>query len=151
MVNWVLHHLVGNSYSSCWQNCLDTLIRCKTLLKPNGGFLIVTENMFDGYLRTNIPSRLIYSTTSITWPWFVGIARRFFNTAGTGVCFQSQRAWQDMFAQAGFDVIAFQRGLVWSLRRSFRGMAYHLLLVKSVSHGHFFLSPEITINDAHPL
>lgn len=136
-VNWVFHHLVGNSYCACWKNCLDTLMQCKELLKPNG-MLVVAENMFDGYLSSNLPSHLIYAITAVRWPWFVCLAKRFFNTAGVGVCFQSQRAWQHMFAQAGFDVVAFQQGLVWG-GRSFRAMAMHLLFLKSVSQGHFFL------------
>jgi hypothetical protein len=138
-VNWVFHHLVGNSYRTCRNNCLDVLIQCKKLLKPNGK-LIVAENMFTGYLRSNLPSHIIYAITSARWPWFVRVAKRFFNTAGVGVCFQSQRAWQHIFVQAGFDVVAFQQGSVWWwVGRSVHGMAYHLLLVKSVSHGHFFL------------
>ncbi len=138
-VNWVFHHLVGNSYRTCRENCLDTLLKCNELLKPNG-LVLVAENMFDGYLRTNLPSHLIYAITSTTWPWFVRLGRRFFNTAGVGVCFQSQRAWRHMFAQAEFDVIAFQRGLVWCwLGRFFRGILIHMLFIKSVSHGHFFL------------
>jgi ubiquinone/menaquinone biosynthesis C-methylase UbiE len=111
-LNWVLHHLVGNSYSACWTNFLNTLEQCKQLLRPNG-IVLVAENMFEGYLRSNLPSHLIYAITAIRFPWFVYFARRFFNTAGTGVCFQSQRAWRRVFAQAGFDVIAFQPGLDW--------------------------------------
>ena len=143
-VNWVLHHLVGNSYRACRDNCLKTLMHCKELLKPNGT-LIVAENMFDGYLGTNVPSYLIYVLTATRWPWFVRVAKRFFNTAGLGVCFQSQRAWQHIFAEAGFEVVTFQRGLEWSWlehtvrRKDFRNMAVHLLFVKSVSHGHFSL------------
>jgi len=138
-VNWVFHHLVGNGYRICRKNCLDTLMRCKELLKPNG-MLIVTENMFEGYLGSNVPSHLIYTITATRWPWFVRLAERFFNTAGVGVCFQSQRAWEHMFAQAGFNIVTCQRGLEWWwLRRSFLGVMYHLLFVKSVSHGHFFL------------
>lgn len=138
-VNWVFHHLVGNSYQACRKNCLDTLIQCKKILSPNG-MLLVTENMFDGYLRSNLPSHLIYTITATRWPWFVRLAKRFFNTAGVGVCFQSRRAWQHMFAQAGLDVIVFQQGLVWWwLGRSFPGILIHMLFVKSVSHGHFFL------------
>lgn len=138
-VNWVFHHLVGNSYRKCRKHCLNTLRQCKELLMPNGT-LIVAENMFDGYLQSNLPSHIIYAITTIKWPWFVRWVKRFFNTAGVGVCFQSQKAWQQMFAQAGFDVVVFQRGLVWGwLGRSVRGMAIHLLFVKAVSHGHFFL------------
>ena len=140
-LNWVLRHLVGNSYSACRTNFLSTIEQCKLLLKPNS-ILLVAENMFEGYLRSNLPSHLIYAITAIRFPWFLYFTRRFFNTAGTGVCFQSQRAWRRMFAQAGFDVIAFQRGLEWWwLDRSLRGRAIHLLFVKSVSHGHFFLRP----------
>jgi ubiquinone/menaquinone biosynthesis C-methylase UbiE len=140
-MNWVLHHLVGNSYRTCRENCLDTLMQCKELLKPNG-MLLVAENMFDGYMRSNIPSHLIYDITAIKWPLFVRLAKRFFNTAGVGVCFQSQPAWERMFAQAGFEVVTFQRGLVWSwVGRSFRGIAVRSLFLKSVSHGHFFLRP----------
>jgi hypothetical protein len=141
--NWVFHHLVGNDYRTSWKNCLDTLIQCKELLKPNG-MLLVAENMFDGYLRSNIPSHLIYAITATRWPWFVRLAKRFFNTAGVGVCFQSRREWGHMFAQAGFDLVAFQPGLVWWwLGRTFRGMAMRLLFLKSVSQGHFFLTPEV--------
>jgi ubiquinone/menaquinone biosynthesis C-methylase UbiE len=145
-VNWVLHHLVGNTYRACRENCLKTLIQCRELLKPNG-MLIVAENMFDGYVGTNIPSHLIYALTALRRPWCVSLTKRFFNTAGTGVCFQSQGAWQYIFALAGFDVAAFQRGLEWwwlertFRRKDFRNMAVHLLFVKSVSHGHFFLRP----------
>lgn len=137
-VNWVFHHLVGNSYRASRNNCHDALMKCKELLKPNG-MLIVAENMLTGYLRSNLPSHIIYAITAIRWPWFVRVAKRFFNTAGVGVCFQSQRAWRHMFAEAEFNVIAFQRGLVWwRLGRSFRDILIHMLFVKSVSHGHFF-------------
>jgi len=136
-VNWVLHHLVGRNYDACRKNCLDTLKQCRNLLNPNG-ILLVAENMFDGYLRSNLPSHLIYAITSIRAPWFVRLTKRFFNTAGVGVCFRSQQAWQDIFAESGFDSIAFQRGYVWELR-SLRAMAFHLLFLRSVCHGHFFL------------
>jgi ubiquinone/menaquinone biosynthesis C-methylase UbiE len=137
-LNWVLHHLIGSGYKACRENCLDTLIRCKAILKPNGKVL-VAENMFDGYLKSNLPSFIIYTITATKWPWFVRLAKRFFNTAGVGVCFQSQRAWQNMFAQAGFHVASFQRGLVWWWLSSFPHILIHLLFVRSVSHGHFFL------------
>ena len=141
-MNWVLHHLVGKSHRLCQENQLNTLIRCKALLRPNGK-LIIAEHMFDGYLESNIPSHIIYTITRMKRGWFVGLASRFFNTAGVGVCFQSQRAWRHMFAEAGFDVVAFQRGLVWWwLRGSLRGVATKLVFLKSVSHGHFFLEPK---------
>jgi ubiquinone/menaquinone biosynthesis C-methylase UbiE len=141
-MNWVLHHLVGNSYTACRKNCLETLMRCKLLLEPNG-MLVVAENMFDGYMGSNLPSRLIYTLTAIRWPWFVRLTKHFFNTAGVGVYFQSRWAWHQMFAEAGYDVIVFQQGLLWWwLVHSLRGLMFHLLFIKSVSQGHFFLKPK---------
>ena len=107
-MNWVLHHLVGENYRLCQENQLNTLIRCKALLRANGK-LIIAEHMFDGYLESNIPSHIIYTITRMKRGWFVGLAKRFFNTAGVGVCFQSQRAWRHMFAEAGFDVVSLSR------------------------------------------
>jgi ubiquinone/menaquinone biosynthesis C-methylase UbiE len=141
-INWVLHHLVGNSYRTSLENCRETLIHCKKLLKP-GGTVIIAENMFDSYLGSNLASHVIYAITAIKWRWFVQWTKRFFNTAGVGVCFQSERAWRRIFDETGFDVMAFQRGLVWWwLGNSLRGKAIHFLFVKSVSHGHFFLEPK---------
>jgi SAM-dependent methyltransferase len=138
IMNWVLHHLVGNDYKTSRVNCLHALRHCKRILKPTG-MVIIAENMFDGYLRSNFPSHLIYIITSIKWRWFVWLAKRVFNTAGVGVCFQSQPAWRRIFAEAGFDVVSFDRGLVWWWLRKFPYCGIHLLFVQSVSHGHFFL------------
>jgi ubiquinone/menaquinone biosynthesis C-methylase UbiE len=141
-VNWVFHHLVGRNYRACRKNCINTLKQCKGLLKPNGT-LVIAENMFDGYLESDLPSHVIYAITATRWPWFVRLVKRFFNTAGVGVCFHSQRAWQHMFGEAGFYVVAFKRGLRWWwLEGSLRGIMFHLLFIKAVSHGHFFLRPD---------
>jgi ubiquinone/menaquinone biosynthesis C-methylase UbiE len=138
-VNWVLHHLTGNDYQACLENVLDTLDRCRQLLKPNG-ILLVTENMFDGCFGSNIPSRLIYTITAVRHPWFVRLAKRFFNTAGVGVCFQSREAWASLFARGGFDLVTLQKGKTWE-RTIRRDLAFRLLFLKPVSHGHFFLKP----------
>jgi hypothetical protein len=62
------------------------LVRCKNLLKPNG-MVIIAENMFDSYLRSNLASHVIYGITATKWRWFVKWTNHFFNTAGVGVCF----------------------------------------------------------------
>lgn len=142
--NWVLHHLVGDSYQSCRENCIDTLRKCRELLKP-WGMLIIAEHMFEGYLGSNLPSYLTYSISSIRWRWIVYLTQRFFNTASIGVCFQSKRAWEHIFVKAGFEVVTFQQGISWWWHGdgyALRWMAPHLLFVKAVSHGHFFLKPK---------
>jgi hypothetical protein len=74
-------------------------------------------------------SHIIHGISSIKWQWIVRFTQRFFNTAGVGVCFQSQRAWERIFAEPGFDVVAFQRGLLWWwLGRSLRWMMPRLFV-----------------------
>jgi 2-polyprenyl-3-methyl-5-hydroxy-6-metoxy-1,4-benzoquinol methylase len=131
-INWVLHHLVGNNYVASRENCIATLEHCKVHLNPNG-MLIIADYLFDGYLKTNIPSHIIFSITKIKWRWFVRIAKRFFNTAGVGVCFRSRQAWEHIFAEAGFGVVTFEQGL------EFPSWSDHLLAIKLRSNGHFFL------------
>jgi hypothetical protein len=89
----------------------------------------------------NQPSHIIYGISSIKWQWIVRFTQRFFNTAGVGLCFQLQ--WERIFAEAGFDPVAFQRGLLcYWLGPSLRWMMTRLLFVKAISHGHFFLKPK---------
>lgn len=139
MMNWLLHHLVSPSYSECENNCKLTLHACRKLLKPNGT-IVVTENMFDGFGGTNLPSWMIYMITRVRAPWFVARSRRFFNTAGVGVCFRSASSWRGIFRDAGLRIVHDDAGRVWDLAPRHR-LAAALLGLESVSHRHFFLQP----------
>lgn len=99
-INWLLHHLVGPTRRACRTNCVETLRACKKLL-ADGGVIVVAENAFDGPFGLNFPSWLIFEITRIRNPTFVRFSRRFFNTAGVGVCFRSSRNWRGVFAEAG--------------------------------------------------
>ncbi len=109
------------------------------LLTPNG-VIVVAENMFDGFGGTNIPSHTIWSITSVRNPSFVKLARRFFNTAGVGVCFQSENSWRRIFGSAGLTVSHHFFGIPWSVSPT-RRVAIGFLGLKGPRHGHFLLKP----------
>jgi len=138
-VNWLLHHLVGRTYRESHRNAISLLDQCSDLLSDRG-MIIVTENMFDGFLQTNIPSWLIYSITSVRTPWFASIARRFFNTAGVGVCFNSRNTWRRIFHDAELAICHEHPGIVWQ-KRPVETIALRCLGLMKVSTRHFYLRP----------
>jgi len=137
-VNWVLHHLVGSTYETCMRNMATLLSSCVKVLAP-GGVIVVAENMFDGPL--NASSHIIYGITRIEHPQFVRLARRYFNTSGVGVCFQSEAAWRSLFADLRLRVVREQFGRPWPVTPVQRLMTW-LLLLKDRRKGHFYLRPD---------
>jgi 2-polyprenyl-3-methyl-5-hydroxy-6-metoxy-1,4-benzoquinol methylase len=121
-LNWVLHHFVGPTRSATWQNCVESLRACRELLVDDG-VIVIAENLFDGPFGSNIPSHIIYAITRIQNKTFVRLARRFFNTAGTGVCFRSNRNWQKLIRSAGLSCELF-----YELPFNKKSMAKTLLL-----------------------
>jgi ubiquinone/menaquinone biosynthesis C-methylase UbiE len=138
-VNWLLHHLVGSSYQQSHSNAVNLLWKCKYLLSKRG-VIVVTENMFEGILYSNLPSHLIFAITSTRVPWFAKLARRAFNTAGVGVCFNSHRAWRRIFHDAGLMIVQEQHGIVWQ-KPPLETAAMHCLGLTQVSTRHFYLQP----------
>jgi hypothetical protein len=136
-VNWLLHHLIGSNYAACERNCVATLRACGAVLARNG-YIVVSENMFDGFFETNIPSFVIYCITRIRAPWFVKISRRYFNTAGIGVCFRSRKSWRKIFREAGLDIAIEDQGRLWALTGK-RGSMNRLLGIRAIYHRHFYL------------
>jgi ubiquinone/menaquinone biosynthesis C-methylase UbiE len=101
-VNWLLHHLVGETYHQTLGNMATMLKSASSLLSSRGGISIF-ENVYDGFLIDNLPGALIYQATSSRL--LAPIARRLgANTAGVGVCFLSERKWTSVIEQAGLRV-----------------------------------------------
>ena len=138
-LNWLLHHLVGPDYAVCRRNCAETLRLCGELLSP-GGVIVVAENMFDGYWKTNVPSRVIYELTRIRQPLVVKLTGRFFNTAGVGVCFRSEGAWRRLFGESRLTVGEHFYGEPWRYA-PWKQFLLSTLFIDSLKHGHFFLRP----------
>lgn len=135
-MNWLLHHLVDNgSYRRTRQHITRALADTRWLLNP-GGHLSVFENMYDGALHHNLPSRLVFALTSSRG--LAPLTRRLgANTAGVGVCFQSERAWRDLVAGAGYQVVSFTPDERWPMSAAKRA----LLGLRAVRVGHLWLEP----------
>lgn len=98
-INWLLHHLVADSYSKTQYNSEFALVSSKDLLKENGR-VAVFENISDGIIFDNLPSHLIFHLTSskLLAPITSKLGA---NTAGIGLCYRSKQAWLDIFSKCG--------------------------------------------------
>ena len=101
-VHRLLHHLVGDSYAESIQLIQGVLQQCAAILKPYGR-LSVIENIWDGRFAHALAGRLLYHATSSRI--LVPVTRRLgSNTAGTGVCYLSDRLLKRLLDRAGFAV-----------------------------------------------
>ena len=94
-INWVLHHLVSDTYKKTRSNIVNTL----SIIKRNEHvkYLAVFENMYNGILFDTLPSRLIYQITSLQS--VERLTRKMgANTAGVGVSFLSKKMWIKLFS-----------------------------------------------------
>ena len=91
-VNCLLHHLVTGSYSGSRRTIRGVLRDISGALSERGR-VSIWENVFEGALLTNFPSRAIFEITSVRA--LSKIARRLgANTAGVGVCFLTRPQWR---------------------------------------------------------
>jgi len=101
-IHRLLHHLVGDSYAETIRSIQEVLRQCAAILKPHGR-LSVIENIWDGRFCDELSGRLLYHATSSRL--FAPVARRMgANTAGTGVCYLSDRLLVRLLRQADFSV-----------------------------------------------
>ena len=89
--NWLLHHLVGNSYWETRKNISIALGDAISLLTYRGRISIF-ENMYNGLIFDGLPSHLIFN---LTYNKTIAslIKKMGANTAGVGVCFLSRKQW----------------------------------------------------------
>jgi ubiquinone/menaquinone biosynthesis C-methylase UbiE len=138
-INWVLHHLVGPDYRQSIRNTEQALVLATRVLSRSG-LILVAENQFDGFGGINAPSHIIYAITHVANRPFVHLARRYFNTAGVGVCFQSKRGWLNLFERCGLRVEHHYEREPWRFSLS-KQLLLNCLLLKEWRHGHFALRP----------
>ena len=112
-INWVLHHMVGPTHRACGRNVVAVLESAKRLLKP-GGAILVAETVAQGPFGTDLPGWLVYEITRIKQPLWVKIFSKVANTAGVGVCFHAQRAWERLFRKSGLRCEEAFTGFVWN-------------------------------------
>ena len=107
-INWVLHHLVSNTYKKTRNNIINTL----SIIKSNEHikYLAIFENMYNGIVFDSLPSRLVYQITSLKS--IKTLTRKMgANTAGIGVSFLSKKMWitllSDIFGEDNISVTDF--------------------------------------------
>jgi hypothetical protein len=140
-VHWLLHHLVGDSYTLTGRHQLGALLNIAHLLTERGR-VSVFENNYMGWLLSDLPGRLIYHATSARS--LAAMTRKLgANTAGIGVCFHSKKQWMRMFEATGFDVANYREPDAW--KRRLRWYWRVFLLIKDVRVGHYWLSRSQTV------
>lgn len=133
--HWLLHHLVGSTYGESRAIQLRTLSQLSSLLST-GGRVSVFENDYIGWLTDSLPPYLIFAATASRT--LAPVARRLgANTAGVGVCFNSQAGWRDMLAASGLQVLNRTEPDRWKRRLRWHSMVF--VGLKDVRVGHYWL------------
>ncbi|NOH72524.1 class I SAM-dependent methyltransferase [Vibrio pectenicida] len=101
--NWVLHHFIAPSYTQTHAIQLEGLKSAYNMLGPEG-IVIIFENFHEGKDHSNAPGQLIYRLTSskLLKPLTSQMGA---NTAGVGVCFNSELHWREQLIKAGFNSV----------------------------------------------
>jgi SAM-dependent methyltransferase len=137
-VHWLLHHLVGDSYTETRQNQSAALQILSGLLNSRGR-ASVFENMYNGWLLDNLPGQLIYHLTSAK---SIASLTRWMgaNTGGVGVCYLSTKEWFRTIHAAGLRVLSYVEPDTWRwpLRPGWR----MLLHIRDIRVAHFWLSKD---------
>jgi hypothetical protein len=134
-MNWLLHHLVGDSYMQSRQN-IGGIIETAISLLTERGKISIFDNMYNGLLFDGLPSYLIHRITSSKS--ISSITRKMgANTAGVGVCFLSKKQWCLTLKENGFQKIIYSEDDKWNI--SFTRKLF--LHIGSIQEGHFWLTP----------
>lgn len=132
-LNWFLHHFVSATYTKSKIMQIKILSMLHSFLSI-GGRVIIAENLPYGMINDNICTRLIYSATSSQL--LAPITQRLgANTAGVGICYQSERQWFETIEACGFTVEDFCAAGEWN----YRNFVALILMIKSMRQGYFFL------------
>lgn len=135
--NWVLHHLISNTYAQSLENIRDVLRAAQELLTPRG-HISIYDNLCDGVIFDRAPSRIIYELTSSKVLAKI-VKAGGANTAGVGVCFQSYKKWKEHFRHAGLKLASFQRFESYEKPLHKRAGCSLALHMKPERPGHFWL------------
>jgi len=82
---------------------IAALIKIRSEILADHGTIFITENFYESIFGYDLPGRIIFLLTKLTWPstifrWFGA------NTAGEGVRFRSFEAWSSIFKKSGFNI-----------------------------------------------
>lgn len=100
--NWVLHHLVKDSYKDTLGTISKSLEDAKHLLSEKGK-LSIFENCYISLSLEKLPSEIIFHALSskILAKYITKLGA---NTAGVGVCYLSESLWRSIIEREGFEI-----------------------------------------------
>lgn len=114
--NKVFHHFVTDTYSgtlSMLEICMNKL---RNQLSKNGR-LCILDYFYDGLIIDRFPSWMIYKCTSQKNKLLIKIFRKMGSkSAGSGVCFQSEKMWRKLISRCKLNIILFERGPVFPMK-----------------------------------
>jgi len=134
-MNWLLHHVISDTYERTTQYVLNTLRMTPNFLTDRGK-VSVFENIYDGYIFDNLPSHLIYWLTS-SKVLAVPVKKLGANTAGVGVCFRSKKNWENLIESSDLAILKYSDDAEWGLSQIKR----LILHIRSLRVGHFWVQP----------
>lgn len=132
--NWLLHHLIGNSYSETRKNMFTAINAVIPLLTPHGRVSIF-ENMYNGLAIDGLPSQIIFTLTS-SKEIAGAIKKMGANTAGVGVCFLSQKQWIETISKTGLKLLKYTDDEKWTIPVKWRVFLH----ISNIRCGHFWLT-----------
>lgn len=138
--NWVLHHLVEDTYKKTVGRIAATLREAAGLLNT-GGHISIYENNYNGYGIPNLPGRITYQVGRSSHAARY-VRRKGMNTAGVGVCFLSRVGWLRTFDRAALSLdweCESATGMPGVLAR--RRLLRAAIGLRDIRVGHYWLSP----------
>lgn len=114
--NKVFHHFVTNTYSGTLSMIYDCMKKLRKKLTKNGK-LCILDIFYDGILIDSFPSWAIYQCTSQKNPLLIKLFRKMgAQSAGNGVCFQSERMWRQLIKKSHFKIDVLEKGAVFPMK-----------------------------------
>ena len=133
-VNWLLHHLVRDSYRKTCRLQSETMRLINKRIMPTG-CISVYEDMIEGIVSDTFTSWFLYQVTSAKL--IAPIVQYFGGTpAGIGVCFRPKEVWHDVFRKAGYEVVHYISYKDFDLNP----LKKLLLHIRSMRHALFLLA-----------
>lgn len=107
--NRVFHHFVDESWKKTLAGMETSMKLIRQLLRRDGVFFVM-DHFYDGLICDAATSFLIYHATSIKLPLLAGLVKKLgADTAGVGVCFQSEKMWTERIQKCGFRLNQIER------------------------------------------
>lgn len=109
-LNSVLHHITGSSINESKNLLKKSIVTINNHLE-NGGYLIVREVFYDGYLIDSLPRTILFYLLSLLNMLNVKFPTKEF-LKGLKVCFYTRGELSSFFIEGGFEIID-QRDFSW--------------------------------------